>query len=76
MVSRWIKWGIDLHVILSGTVNAHVYRNNILDAYVNLYANAIGKDVLLAQDVNMVLLVQGDKSRPHKDHIVKVVLCN
>lgn len=37
------------------TVNAHVYRYPILDAYLRLYAGVIGNDFLL----------QNDNARPH-----------
>ncbi|KFM62725.1 Transposable element Tcb1 transposase, partial [Stegodyphus mimosarum] len=50
----------DLHVFPRGTVNGQVYRDDILDAYVRPYAGAIG-DAFLLQD---------DKSRPHRAHIV------
>ena len=50
----------DLHVFPMGTVNAEVYRDDILDAYVHPHAGAIG-DVFLLQD---------DNARPHGAHIV------
>ena len=54
----------DLHVFPRGTVNAHVYRDDILDAYVRPYAGAIG-DAFLLQD---------DNARPHRARIVDVYL--
>ncbi|KFM73783.1 Transposable element Tcb1 transposase, partial [Stegodyphus mimosarum] len=50
----------DLHVFPRGTVNAQVYRDDILDAYVSLYVEEIG-DAFLLQD---------DKARPHRARIV------
>ncbi|GBL75841.1 hypothetical protein AVEN_155114-1 [Araneus ventricosus] len=44
----------DLHVFPRGTVNAHAYRDNILDAY----AGAIGNDFLL-QDATLDRIVDG-----------------
>lgn len=49
-----------LHVFPRGTVNAQVYRDDILDAYVRPYAGAIG-DAFLLQD---------DNARPHRARIV------
>ena len=46
-----------LNVIPRGTVDAQVYRDDILDAYVRSYAGAIG-DVFLLQD---------DNARPHRE---------
>ncbi|KFM68527.1 Transposable element Tcb1 transposase, partial [Stegodyphus mimosarum] len=40
----------DLHVFPRKTVNAHVYRDDILDAYVRPYAEAIGDAFLLHND--------------------------
>ena len=54
----------DLHVFPRGTVNAHVYRDDILDAYGRPYAGAIG-DAFLLQD---------DNARPHRARIVDVYL--
>ncbi|KFM69592.1 hypothetical protein X975_23182, partial [Stegodyphus mimosarum] len=41
-------------------MNAHVYRDDILDAYVRSYAGTIGNAFLL----------QDDKARPHRARIV------
>ncbi|GBN38855.1 hypothetical protein AVEN_137853-1 [Araneus ventricosus] len=40
----------DLLVFPRGTVNAQTYRNDVLDAYVRLYAGTIGDDFLLQDD--------------------------
>ncbi|KFM62362.1 Transposable element Tcb1 transposase, partial [Stegodyphus mimosarum] len=50
----------DLNFFPKGTVNAQVYRDDILDAYVHPYAGAIG-DAFLLQD---------DNARPHKVCII------
>ena len=42
---------IDLHIFPRGTMNAEVYRDDILDAFEHLHAAAIG-DALLLQDDN------------------------
>lgn len=54
----------DLHVFPRGNVNAHTYRDDILDAYVHPYAGAIG-DAFVLQD---------DNARPHRARIVDVYL--
>ncbi|KFM74108.1 Transposable element Tcb2 transposase, partial [Stegodyphus mimosarum] len=50
----------DLHVFPRGIVNAQVYRDDILDAYVRSYARAIGDAFLL----------QNDNARPPRTRIV------
>ncbi|KFM65945.1 Transposable element Tcb2 transposase, partial [Stegodyphus mimosarum] len=50
----------DFHAFPRGIVNAHVYRDDILDAYVRPNARAIG-DAFLLQDGN---------ARPHRVRIV------
>ena len=50
----------DLHVFPRGTVNAQVYRDDIIDAYVRPYAGAIS-DAFWLHD---------DSVRPHRDLIV------
>ena len=50
----------DLHVFPRGTMDAEVYRDDILDAYVRPYAGAIG-DACPLQD---------DNARPHRTRIV------
>ena len=50
----------DLHVFPRGTVNAQVYRDEILDAFVPLHAGAIG-DACLLQD---------DNARSHRARII------
>ncbi|KFM64816.1 Transposable element Tcb2 transposase, partial [Stegodyphus mimosarum] len=52
--------GTDHQVFTRGTVNAQIYRDDILDAYVRPYAGAIG-DAFLLQD---------DNARPHRARIV------
>ena len=49
-----------LHIFPRGTVNAQIYRDDILDAYMHPYAGAIG-DAFRLQD---------DNARPHRDLIV------
>ena len=50
----------DLYVFPRGTVNAQIYRDDILDAYVIPYAWAIGNAFRL----------QDDNARPRRDRIV------
>lgn len=49
-----------------GTENSYLSRGDILDAYVCPYASAIGNDLLL----------QDDRSRPQRAHIVEDYLQN
>lgn len=49
-----------LHVFDAGTVNAHRYRDEILEAYVRLFRGAFGPDFMFMDD----------NARPHRALII------
>ncbi|GFY08311.1 hypothetical protein TNCV_1357171 [Trichonephila clavipes] len=59
-------WTIALHVFSRGNVNAHTYRDDILDADVCEHS--------YVQTISDVFVLQDDNRRSHRDHIVDAYL--
>lgn len=51
MVSLCVHFGL-LLIFPRGTVNVHVYTDDIIDAYVSPYVGAIGDDFLIQEKNN------------------------